>query len=86
MKKYKIVEIIQKQEKLESVVCDRCKKECDVEDDILELQEFLHIKFVGGYKSVFGDMNIVEADICQRCLKAILGDVLRINQFEGYSE
>lgn len=61
---------------LVSIVCDKCKKEYGA-DDILEIQEFQLIKFTGGYGSVFGDMLTVEADICQHCLKELIGSFCR---------
>ncbi len=60
---------------IDSVVCDKCKEEYT---GTMELQEFHHIKFQGGYGSVFGDMNEVECDICQYCLKDMIGDIARI--------
>ena len=54
-------------------MCDRCKKVYDV-TDIFERQEFHHIEFTGGYGSVFGDENTVVADICQYCLKQLIGE------------
>lgn len=54
--------------------CDRCKKEYT---DIFETQEFHHILFEGGYASVFGDETEVECDICQHCLKEMIGDICR---------
>jgi len=60
-----------------SYTCDRCKKEFDTEGGFLEMQEFHHIRFTGGYGSVFGDMSQVECDLCQRCLKELVGDFCR---------
>jgi thioredoxin-related protein len=57
-------------------ICDKCKKE--VTNDI-ELQETFSGKFVGGYTSVFGDMAKVEFDLCQECLKELIGGFCRIN-------
>lgn len=64
-----------------SVTCNKCKKEFyydDTEDeqDELEIQEFCHISFVGGYGSVFGDGTEVKIDLCQRCLKEMIGDLI----------
>lgn len=56
--------------------CDNCHKNINV-SDILEYQEMVHIKFEGGYNSVFGDGNKYECNICQHCVKALLGSVLR---------
>lgn len=71
-------------EKCVSLICDKCKKEylCDSSDDTLEIQEFLHINFVGGYVSVFGDGSRVSADICQHCLHEMIKDFANII-FEG---
>jgi antitoxin CcdA len=55
-----------------SYTCDRCKKVYEM-DTCQEIQEFLHINFVGGYSSVFGDEATVSADICQHCLKELIG-------------
>ena len=57
---------------LVSFKCDKCKKE--LIDDEFELQEAHSIHFTGGYTSVFGDMNIVECDLCQQCLYELIGD------------
>lgn len=63
-------------EKALSYQCDKCKKEYDI-DDVFEIQEFHHIRFDGGYGSVFGDDTRVECDLCQQCLKKIIGDICR---------
>jgi hypothetical protein len=62
---------------LKSVKCDRCEREFD---DALELQEFHTIDFIGGYSSVFGDDTSVECDICQYCLKELIGDFCRVDE------
>lgn len=71
-------------EEVESIVCDVCKKEYLKKDELdvggsgrLELQEFTHIRFTGGWGSVFGDGCSMGADICQHCLKEKLGDYIR---------
>jgi hypothetical protein len=64
-----------------SYVCDRCKKEVSV-DDIMELQEWHRVSFVGGYSSVFGDGCKVEADICQNCLLELIGAFCRRTEEE----
>jgi len=56
-----------------TVVCDICKQEWSFKDDKLETQEFHHIRFTGGYESVFGDGLVVECDICQHCLYRMIG-------------
>ena len=66
-------------EVLESIICDKCGKEYFEDIDIFEMQEFLSINFTGGYSSVFGDMNQVECDICQSCLKSMIIGFCRIS-------
>ena len=73
----------------ESITCDVCKKKYyydrndrneGINEDIMEIQEFHHIYFVGGYKSIFGDENVITGDICQHCLKEKLGEYLAVNK------
>ncbi len=67
-----------KEEKIVSIACDNCGKEVSIENDIFEAQEFLRIKETAGYGSVFGDSNTIECDLCQGCVKKLLGHVIRI--------
>ncbi len=62
-------------EEPEAVICDVCKREFTAHD--LETQEFHHVQFTGGYESVFGDGTQVECDICQHCLKQLIGEHCR---------
>lgn len=64
----------------EIVVCDRCHREMGADSTDFELQERTAIRFRAGYGSVFGDGNLVEADICQHCLKEVFGKYLRITE------
>ncbi len=52
---------------------------------MLEIQEFHRIRFIGGYASVFGDVDHIECDLCQRCLKEMIKDYFRVvdREFEG---
>ena len=59
-----------------SITCDECKKEFDWEEDTMAIQEFHHIRFTGGYGSIFGDGSTMKADICQNCVKKLLGSCL----------
>lgn len=64
--------------------CDRCEKEYfiahheDAPGDLWEAQEFLHINHGCGFGSIFGDLNTIECDLCQHCVKDLLGPLLRI--------
>ena len=83
MIKYETKVITEEQEVPVSLICDRCKKEISIEDD-MELQEWHHIDFVGGYYSVFGDGVIVQANICQDCLLELIGNFCRLDT--GYED
>ena len=65
----------------EYMVCDVCGHKYEINqhnvDDFLEVQEFHHIRFTGGYGSVFADQSTFELDICQHCLKEHLGRFFR---------
>jgi hypothetical protein len=76
MIKYK--KVTRTTEEISSVQCDKCGKEYDAGD--LEVQEFHHISFCGGYASVFGDGTQVECDICQHCLYEMIGGFCRCKE------
>lgn len=88
VKYYKEVTTVQKE--LTSIQCDKCLKvyvDAEQEDncitsmnDMFELGEFHSISITGGYGSVFGDGNIVQADICQHCLQNLIGQFCRITE------
>lgn len=59
-------------------ICDRCGRVMPP-DDHDEYQERLSIDFRAGYASVFGDGNSVRADLCQHCVKKVLGRWLRVS-------
>lgn len=60
-----------------TIACDVCKKEYNYATDIMEIQEFQHLNFIGGYNSVFGDGAEITKDICQHCLKKWLDDNIK---------
>ena len=64
----------------EFIICDKCGAKHELHgnnDSGMEAQEFLSISFTGGYASVFGDMDKFECDLCQYCVKELLGDYIR---------
>ena len=69
----------------EIVVCDRCHREMGPDSKDVELHERIAIRFRGGYGSVFGDGNLVEADICQHCLLEVFGKYLRITEDDPFN-
>lgn len=64
----------------EFIVCDKCGVKYEIHganDSEMEAQEFLSINFTGGYASIFGDMDKFECDLCQYCMKELLGQYIR---------
>ena len=62
-------------EEVVSVKCDKCGKAYHAND--METGQFHHVRFRGGYASIFGDGTEVECDICQHCLHEMIGDFCR---------
>ena len=69
---------------VDTVTCDVCDKTYSYQwrenEGIFEAQEFLHINLRGGYGSVFGDESTIRCDICQHCLKKLLGKYIRVDE------
>lgn len=59
-----------------ALVCDRCGHRADMESGAS--QEFLQLHNTGGYGSVIGDGVTVDLDLCEPCVKEVLGPWLRI--------
>ena len=59
-----------------SILCDCCKKEFDND---MDLQEFLCHYNTGGYGSVFGDGAVMSLEICQDCVKKLLGEFIQFH-------
>jgi hypothetical protein len=64
-----------------SVACDICKEHYSFDDP--EVDEFEFIRRTGGYSSVFGDEYVVEMDICQYCLKKLIGKYVDEKDLSG---
>lgn len=69
----------------EIVLCDRCHREMEPDSQDCEFQERTTIRFRAGYGSIFGDGNLVEADICQHCLQEVFGKYLRITEDDSFA-
>jgi hypothetical protein len=69
----------------ESLTCDICKTSFSFEKDWEEIEECQHVHFEGGYGSVFGDGKRYKLDICQHCIKRLLGKFL-IEDIDNYEE
>lgn len=55
-----------------AIECDRCKT---MHDDIIEIQEFLSWSDTCGYGSkTFGDGTHISIDLCQYCVREVLGE------------
>lgn len=55
---------------VDEVICDRCQRADEA--DGMEGQEFLSWSASCGFASVFGDMNHIDIDLCQHCMKELL--------------
>lgn len=66
-------------ERLTAYVCDCCKTEIGPLDWV-ESQELLHWRMTGGYGSVFGDGAHISLDLCQECVKNLLGAYIQIKE------
>lgn len=62
----------------DTLVCDRCGREMRKDAPDLEHQERLAIRFRAGSDSVFSDGALVESDLCQHCVREVLGPWLRV--------
>ena len=74
----KIIRAMVEQEFVSSYECDACGRIVDPREDMMEAQEWLRWRMRGGYASIFGDDAEISLDLCQKCIKERLGDVLKI--------
>lgn len=58
------------------ITCDKCKATYD-DCNVIEMNGFVSVKFSGGYGSIFEDGGIYQVDLCQQCVKEVLGPYLR---------
>ena len=70
---------------LAACTCDRCQRRL-TPDEPGEWQERLSIDHVCGFDSIFGDGNLVCLDLCQDCVRDLLGKWLRIGSAEASQE
>lgn len=87
MIEYKSIKAYKKEPILKQ--CDICnsKYSCDSDSDPHEQMEshcFVHIDFIGGYASEFGDEMHVKLDMCQKCFIDKVGEFCYVKQ-TGYS-
>jgi len=67
-----------RKEKITSICCDRCLRE---DTDVMEIQEYLRYSDTGGYSNhVFGDMTRWSIDLCQDCVKEVLGRWIKVEK------
>lgn len=64
------------QEVVSEIVCDRCQK--SVEASAPDFDSYTTIRHTCGYGSVWKDGQTIELDLCEECLKVLVGDVCRI--------
>ena len=78
----KIYKEIQRTDKIvDKITCDKCGKVADFgtenESKFFDIQEWLHINFIGGYGSIFEDGGEYACDLCQQCTKELLEPYLK---------
>ncbi len=61
---------------VKQIRCDRCERLSELGET--EFEEFVSVDHKAGYASVFGDGNQVQIDLCQHCVKELLGQWLRV--------
>ena len=62
--------------------CDRCGF---VTEDVMEIQEFMSYQDTCGYGNrTFGDMSRISIDLCQDCVKTVLGEWMRVESPDSY--
>lgn len=64
-------------QELAACICDRCQRRL-TSDEPGEWQERLSFDQSCGFDSVFGDDNTISLDLCQHCVREVLGQWLRI--------
>ena len=69
---------------LSSITCDRCKQTWQA--DTVDAAEFTSIDFTGGYGSIFGDGSQIKLDLCQQCVKTVLGLWLHVSDDGGHED
>ena len=55
---------------IKSATCDKCGHTIPV--DVLEYDEIVHINFIGGYTSHWGDGTEVDIVLCDKCAYELL--------------
>lgn len=58
--------------------CNRCGRRLSIDDP--DWQERVSLSWRGGYDSLFGDGAEISIDLCQQCVKEILGPWLRVKR------
>ena len=77
MKIIKLVTV--EEEAIEKVICDRCGK--DLTRNEVRQGNYCSIRYVGGYGSIYPeDMDELAVELCEPCLKELVGDFARITK------
>ena len=72
----KTLKTFEEVERIAAIVCNKCGKRI-VHEDHIEWQESFIYCFTGGYGSVFGDGADLSVELCQGCMKELLGPYIR---------
>jgi len=68
MKKFRKEDVVEKRDKLTSIICNKCGKNQELEDEFdLEINKFQTINLSFGYGSKY-DMEYWNFDLCEECV------------------
>ncbi len=59
--------------------CDRCGRRMSLDGPDCEWHEKVSLDWEGGFDSVFGDGAHVSIDLCQHCVRDVLGPWLHVD-------
>ena len=72
---------LEQEARLSGIRCDRCQAEARLHGDIsglFDFQEYLLVEFTSGYGAkAFDDGINYSCELCEQCVKDLLGDYLR---------
>ena len=58
--------------------CSKCKARFDA-GDVVEMEESIHLRSVGGFGSVWGDGATYEISLCQSCSYGLFSEIATIH-------
>lgn len=76
----KVIKLVTKEDEvIEQVICDKCGEKLSVQKTLQG--NYCTIRHTGGYGSEYPqDMDELEVDLCEPCLKELVGSFARITE------